>query len=170
MNQYLQHSPNNANSDAENDWVREGSVSDASRSRGNWRREPIPLTTQILLLLDRLGPDKGRQGKFLTEHLTGHRVLPSTEEELAQILEQRAKKEAERQLATEEAAKQRTSAIHLGTDPLEVVQARIVAAFGDIAWEAALASGATMDQALEAKEKAAEEAKATLSAASTMRE
>ena len=72
--------------------VREGSISDASSSRGSKRREPIPLTTQIMQLLDILEPEKGRQGKLLTEHLTGHRVLPSTEEELAQISEQRAKK------------------------------------------------------------------------------
>ena len=41
---------NNANPDAKNDMVREGSVSYASNSRGNKRKEPIPLTSQILLL------------------------------------------------------------------------------------------------------------------------
>ena len=87
---------NIADSDAEKYRVREGSISNASSSRGNKRREPISLTAQILQLLDRLEPDKGRQGKLFTEHLTGHRVLPSTEKELAHILEQRAKKEAER--------------------------------------------------------------------------
>ena len=69
---------NSEESDAENDRVREGSVSYASSSRGSRRREPIPLISQILLLLDKLEPDKGRQGKLLTEHLTGHIVLPST--------------------------------------------------------------------------------------------
>jgi len=63
-----------------------------------------------LQLLDRLEPDKGCQGKLLTEHITGHRVLPSTKEELAQIMEHRAKKEAERHLAAEEAARHMTSA------------------------------------------------------------
>ena len=50
------------------------------------------------------------------------------------------------------------------------MQASIVATFGRIAREAALAAEATMDQALEAEEKAAGEAEATLSAASAMRE
>ena len=39
---------NSAQPDADNDRVREGSISDASSSRGSRRREPIPLTTQIL--------------------------------------------------------------------------------------------------------------------------
>ena len=60
---------NNEDMDEEEDKVWEGSVSDASSSRGNKRREPIPLSAQILLLLDRLEPDKGRQGLLLTEHL-----------------------------------------------------------------------------------------------------
>ena len=46
----------------------------------------------------------------------------------------------------------------------------IVAAFGRKAMEAALAAGATMDQALEAEEKAAVEAETTLLATSAMRE
>jgi hypothetical protein len=150
--------------------VREGLVSHASGSRGSKRREPIPLTTQILLVLDRLEPDKERQGKLLTEHLTGHGILPSTEEELAQILEQRAKKEAEQHMAADEAAKQRTTTDQLDADPPEVVHACIVATFGRKAKEAALAAGATMDQVLEAKERAAAKAEATLSAASAMRE
>jgi hypothetical protein len=46
-----------------------GSTS-ASSSRGSRGREPIPLTPEILLLLDRLDPDKGKQARLLTEHLT----------------------------------------------------------------------------------------------------
>jgi len=101
----LRHDPNrfqplakliSEDSDAERDRVREGSVLHSSSSRGSTRRDPIPLTPHILILLERLEPDKGRQAKLLTEHLIGHRVLPSTEEELARILEQRVKKEAER--------------------------------------------------------------------------
>jgi hypothetical protein len=60
---------NTGNSDAEIDKVREGSISDASRSKGSKRREPIPLTTHILQLLDKLEHEKGSQGKLLTEHL-----------------------------------------------------------------------------------------------------
>ena len=84
-------------------------------------------------------------GKLLAEHLTGHIVLPSTEGELARILEQRAKKEAERQLVAEEAARQRTITDQLGTDPPEVMHAGILAAFGRRAMEAALAARAIMD-------------------------
>ena len=47
------------------------------------RREPIPLISHILLLPDRVEPDKERKGKLLAEHLTGHRVLPYTEVDLA---------------------------------------------------------------------------------------
>ena len=36
----------------------------------------------ILLLLDRLEPDKGKQTRLLTEHLTGQRALPYTEQGL----------------------------------------------------------------------------------------
>ncbi len=120
--------------------------------------------------MDRLKSNKGRQGKLLTEHLTGHRVLPSTKEELAQILVQRAKKEAERQMAVEASASQRASADQIWADPPRVVQACIVATFGRRAREAALVTGATMDHALEAEKKATAEVDATLSAASTMRE
>ena len=83
------------------------------------------------------------------------------------------KKKAERQLTAEDAAMQRFAAdqlIQLGADPLEVVQASIVATFGRIVREASLTAGATMDHALEAEERAASEAEASLSAACAMRE
>ena len=56
-------------------------------------------------------------------------------------------------MVAEEAARQRASANQIGADPPEIVQACIIATFGRIAREAALAAGATMDQALEAEEK-----------------
>ena len=120
--------------------------------------------------MERLEPDKGRQAKLLTEHLTRHRALPSTDEELARILEQRAKEEAARRLATQEAAKLRTTTEPSVADPPEVVQACIVATFGRKATEATLAAGATMDHALEAEEKATTEADASLLAAYAIRE
>jgi hypothetical protein len=59
-----------------------GSLSRASRTHSSARntkgREPIPLTPEILHLLDILEPDKGKQARLLTEHLTGQRTLPST--------------------------------------------------------------------------------------------
>ena len=62
-------------------------------------RDPISLTPEILAMLERHEPDKAKQVKLLTEHLSGQRVLTSTEEELQLHLERKAKREAERQLA-----------------------------------------------------------------------
>ena len=44
-----------------------GTHSSAKNIRG---RDPIPLTPEIPHLLDRLEPDKGKQVRLLTEHLT----------------------------------------------------------------------------------------------------
>ena len=85
-------------------------------------------------------------------------------------MEHKANKEAERQQAAEEVVRQRASIDQIGADPPEIVQTCIIATFGRKTREAALAAGATMDQALEGEEKAAAEAEATLSAASVMRE
>ena len=41
-----------------------------------------------------------------------------------------AKKEAERQMVAEEAARQRASTDQMGADPLKIVQAGIIATFG----------------------------------------
>jgi hypothetical protein len=84
--------------------LREGSASASSSARGSRGREPIPLTPEILHLLDRLEPDKGKQARLLTEHLTGQRSLPSTETELQTHLERRAARELRRQHVAAEAA------------------------------------------------------------------
>ena len=74
--------------------LRGGSSSAASSgSKGSRGRKPIPLTPEILLLLDRLEPDKGKQARLLTEHLTGQRTLPGTEQELQKLMERKAEKE-----------------------------------------------------------------------------
>ena len=67
--------------------------------------EPIPLTSEILLLLDRFKPDKGKQARLLTEHLRGHRTLPCTEQELQKLLERKAERDEVKllQAATEAA-------------------------------------------------------------------
>ena len=51
--------------------LRGGSTSAASSSKRGKGRNPIPHTPEILLLLDRLEPDKGKQARLLTAHLTG---------------------------------------------------------------------------------------------------
>ena len=66
-------------------------------------RDPISLTPKIQAMLDRHEPDKSKQAKLLTEHLAGQRVLPSTEEELQQHLERKAKREADHLLVAAEA-------------------------------------------------------------------
>jgi hypothetical protein len=54
-------------------------ASSSTRSKG---RDPIPLTPEILLLLDRLELDKGKQARLFTENLSCQRTLPCTEQEL----------------------------------------------------------------------------------------
>ena len=78
-----------------------------SGSRGSRGREPIPLTPEILHFLDRLEPDKGKQARMLTKHLTGQRQLPATEQELRLQLEKRALKDHRKQQAAAEAATNR---------------------------------------------------------------
>ena len=85
------------------DKVREGSISDASSSRGARMRDPINIPPEILAMLDRHEPVKSKKAKLLKEHLAGERVLPSTEEELQQHLERKAKREADRLLTAAKA-------------------------------------------------------------------
>jgi hypothetical protein len=63
--------------DRESDRLSFGSASGAntttSGSMGSRGRDLIPLTPEILHLLDRLEPDKGKQARPLTEYLTGQR-------------------------------------------------------------------------------------------------
>ena len=62
-----------------------------------------PLTPELLLLLDRLEPHKGKQARMLTEHLIGQRTLPYTEQELQTHMERKAEREIKRQHAAAEA-------------------------------------------------------------------
>jgi len=101
--------------------------------------------------------------------LTWQRVLPSTEEEFLQQLEQKAKRE-ERQQAIEEKAKHIATTEQHATNAQEIIHTDIVATFGRKAREAALAAGATMEQALEAKQKATTKAEASMADAVVMRE
>jgi len=73
--------------------LRGGASSTASSSKGSRGREPVPLTPEILLLLDRLEQDKGKQARLLAEHLTGQRTLPCTEQELHKLLERNTERE-----------------------------------------------------------------------------
>jgi hypothetical protein len=87
-----------------NNKVREGSISDATSSMGIRLRDTISLTPEILAMMDMHEPDKDKQAQLLTEHLAGQRAPSSTEEELHQHMERKAKREAKRQIEVEEAA------------------------------------------------------------------
>jgi len=63
-------------------------------------RDPAILTPEILAMMERHEPDTSKHAKLLAEHLVGQRILPSTEEELQQHLERKAKRELDKQLAT----------------------------------------------------------------------
>jgi hypothetical protein len=75
----------------------EGTTSASSSARGSRGRDPIPLTPDILHLLDRLELDKGKQAMLLIGHLAGQRNLPSIEAELQTHIERRVAKELTRQ-------------------------------------------------------------------------
>ena len=119
-----------------------------SGSRGSRGRDPIPLTLEILHLLDRLEPDKGKHAKMLTEHLTGQRLLPATEQELQAQLEKRAHKELRNQQAAG-----KTSA-HRAAEMAEMEKAihtdAMLQQIADTSRNAALAARATKEEAHEA--------------------
>ena len=108
-------------------------------------REPIPLTTDIFLLLDRLEPDKGKHARLLTEHLTGQRTLPCTEQELQKLLERKAEKEVKRHQAEAEAAANRAA-----EELMKAHEAAMATHLAQQAIAAAMAAGATHDEAIAA--------------------
>ena len=109
-------------------------------------REPIPLTPEILQLLDKLEPDKGKQAKLLTEYLTGQRTLPSTEQELQTQLERKAAKEIQRQqTATEAAANQAATEQHEADRRAH--EAAMAAHLGQHVYASTIAAGATPENA-----------------------
>jgi hypothetical protein len=83
--------------------LRGGTSSATLSSKGCRGRDPKPLTPEILLLHDRFEPYMGKQARLLTEHLTGQRTLPCTEQELQTHLERKAEREIKRQHAAAEA-------------------------------------------------------------------
>ena len=74
-----------------------GALGTHSSARNSRVRELIPLTPEILHLLDRLEPDKGKQARLLTD-------LTLEEAELQTHLERRAARDIKRQQVAAEAA------------------------------------------------------------------
>ena len=125
--------------------LRGGSCSAASSSKGSRSKDPIPLTPEIFSLLDRLEPDKGNQARLLTEHLTGLRTLPCTEQELQTQLERKAELEIKRRHAATEAAPNMAS-----TKQMKAHEAAMAAHLAQQAIKNALAARATTEEAIAA--------------------
>jgi len=106
-------------------------------------QDPATLTPEILAMLDIHEPDKFKQTKLLTEHMTGQRVLPSTEEELQQHLEHTAKRRHERQLAAAEAEANKQEQERQAEAARHAQNTGVVATFAKRARDAAITTGAT---------------------------
>ena len=91
-------------------------------------------------MMDMHEPNKSNQAKLLTEHLSGQRVLPNTEEELHQHLERKAKREAYRPLAAVEAEHYRQDQARQAAAAKQLQKAAVIQIFTKRAREAALAS------------------------------
>ena len=142
--------------------LRGGSTSVLS-SRGSRGREPIPLTPEILPLLDRLEPDKEKQTRLLTENLTRHKTLSSTEHELQKLLERKAEKEIKRQQTTLEVVANRAA-----EEKMEAREAAMAAHLAQQAMAATLAARATRDEVIAAGQAAMEAATGADSSAHMM--
>jgi len=112
-------------------------------------------------MLDMHELDKTKQAKLLTEHLAEQRILPSTEEELQQHLERKAKKETDRLLAAAEAEQHKQEQARLVATAQQAKNVAIVPTFVKRAREAALAAGATQEAAEAAATAAAADAETT---------
>jgi hypothetical protein len=125
----------------------------SSRGRSSRGREPVTLTPDILQLLDRYEPDKARHAQLLMEHMTGHRTLPRTEEELTQMLERKANRELKRQQAAALAAANQAAAEQAAAEQ-RAQAAQHAALMAQQAMADALAAGATNEAAIAAGEAA----------------
>jgi len=127
-----------------------GSLSGASGThscaRNSKSRDPIPLTAEILHLLDRLEQDKGKQARLLTEHLTGQRSLASSKAELLTHMERRAARELKRHRVAAEAAANTATTDQDRADH----EAAMAAHIAQHAMATTLAAGATNEEALAA--------------------
>jgi hypothetical protein len=90
-------------------------------------------------MMDKHEPDKSKYAKLLTEHLAGQRVLPSTEEELQQHLERKAKRDAYRILATSKTKANKQEQLMQAETAQKAINVTIVQTFARRAREAALA-------------------------------
>jgi len=153
-----------------NDRVREGSVSDASSSRGSRMRDPVTLTPEILAMLERHEPDKVKQAKMLIKHLSGQMTRPSTEEDLEQHLERKAKRETDRLMAAAEAEATTQDKIKQAEAAKQAHNAIVIATFAKRAKDAAIAARASTKNAEAARKAAAAEVETTFADTIAMHE
>ena len=106
--------------------------------------------------MDRLEPDKGKHARFLTEHLTRQRTLPSSEEELQSLLKRKAAREQKRQLATIETTTNMAMEEQATAD-IATLEAAMAAHLARQAMAYALAARPTKEDAI-ASDKAASDA------------
>jgi len=125
-------------------------------------RDPVTLTPELLAMLERHEPDKAKQAKLLTKHLSGQRTLPSTEEELQQHLERKAKREDDKLLAAAEAKAARQEKIKQAEASRHAQNATVIANFAQRAKDAAFAAGASAEDAEATRKAAAAEAETTI--------
>ena len=128
------------------DKVREASISDSTSSKMIRLRDRISLTLEILAMIDRHEPYKGKHAQLLTEHLAGQKILPSTEEELQHHLERKARREAKRLLAAEEAVAARQGKARNAKAHRHAHNSGVVASFAKRARAVAIAARATQEE------------------------
>jgi len=92
-------------------------------------RDSVIHTPEILSMLDKHEPNKTKQAELLTEHLAGQRIMASTEEELQQHLERKAKRELDRKIAAMEAEALRHDHARLAASSLHAHNTRVIATF-----------------------------------------
>jgi hypothetical protein len=106
----------------------------------------MPLSPEMIRLLDRFEPEKGKHTRLLTENLTGQRLLPSTEQELQHHLEKRAQRDIKKQQATTEVVANTHTQEHAKGEQA-AHEAAMVAHLAKRAKEHILAIGATEAEA-----------------------
>jgi hypothetical protein len=142
-----------------------GSTSEAGSSRSSRPRDFIPITAEILLLLDRLEPDKIKQAKYLSEHIAGHRALPTTEEELQAILDKRTRRAIEREQAAAESSRAAAERALAEAAEQRRVNETVISDYAEQARDAALAAGKSQEEEAAAYHKAAAETRTVVEAA-----
>ena len=140
-----------------NDILRSRANSEASSSRGSRGREPIPLTLEILHLLDKMKLDKGKQARLLTKHLTRQRLFPSKDQELHSQLEKLAHRKTRQQHESTKRTTNKEAAAQSESDKA-AHEETIVTHLANMAKETSIAARAIEEHAQATSHKAAEEA------------